>query len=205
MPDDPAFIRMIAAAPDDDAPRLVYADYLEETGDPAKMARAEFIRVQVEKARLVPDTSRWSELWHRDTTLLDWAREWRRELPVIEQVEYGGFVRGFIDQILVSTAALRRHFPLLLNLLPIRIVTLGNVDVRSFRKIAQTSEFMQIEELRFAPGSRLSSALTKELAKRGPWPKLRRLGLNMPPGELLDMPPDELIALTHAFGDRLKF
>ena len=28
-----AFLREIAANPDDDAPRLVYADWLEETGD----------------------------------------------------------------------------------------------------------------------------------------------------------------------------
>ncbi len=39
---DDAFLRAIAAAPDDTAPRLVYADWLDERDDP----RAEFIRLQ---------------------------------------------------------------------------------------------------------------------------------------------------------------
>ncbi|HVK11359.1 MAG TPA: TIGR02996 domain-containing protein [Gemmataceae bacterium] len=42
------FLATIRAAPDDDAPRLVYADWLDEHGDGA---RAEFIRVQCELAR----------------------------------------------------------------------------------------------------------------------------------------------------------
>jgi uncharacterized protein (TIGR02996 family) len=42
MSDDAAFLRAITAAPDDAAPRLVYADWLDERGDP----RGEFIRLQ---------------------------------------------------------------------------------------------------------------------------------------------------------------
>ena len=42
------FLAAICANPDDDAPRLVYADWLDEHGDP----RGEFIRVQVELAAL---------------------------------------------------------------------------------------------------------------------------------------------------------
>ena len=42
------FLEAICATPQDDTPRLVYADWLDEHGDPA---RAEFIRVQVELAR----------------------------------------------------------------------------------------------------------------------------------------------------------
>ena len=41
MSDNEAFVRAIAEHPDDDAPRLVYADWLEEHGQPE---RAEFIR-----------------------------------------------------------------------------------------------------------------------------------------------------------------
>jgi uncharacterized protein (TIGR02996 family) len=43
-----AFLAAILAAPEDDTPRLVYADWLEEHGDEA---HAEFIRVQCELAR----------------------------------------------------------------------------------------------------------------------------------------------------------
>jgi len=49
MTDGDALIRSILEAPDDDAPRLVYADWLDERG---RGGDAEFIRVQVELARL---------------------------------------------------------------------------------------------------------------------------------------------------------
>jgi uncharacterized protein (TIGR02996 family) len=48
MSDADALLAAIRAAPDDDAPRLIYADWLEEHGQPG---RAEFIRVQCELAR----------------------------------------------------------------------------------------------------------------------------------------------------------
>jgi uncharacterized protein (TIGR02996 family) len=38
-----AFLRAVIEAPDDDTPRLVYADWLDDHGDPD---RADFIRVQ---------------------------------------------------------------------------------------------------------------------------------------------------------------
>jgi uncharacterized protein (TIGR02996 family) len=53
MSDDrDALLAAVAADPDADAPRLVFADYLDEHGDPD---RAEFIRVQCELAALRPD------------------------------------------------------------------------------------------------------------------------------------------------------
>src|SRR3954471_3113148 len=49
MNDDHAFLRAIAQAPHDDAPRLVYADWLDECGDP----RGEYLRLdyQLSQAR----------------------------------------------------------------------------------------------------------------------------------------------------------
>lgn len=43
-----SFLAAIVAEPDDDAPRLVYCDWLEEQGD---VTRAEFLRVQCELAK----------------------------------------------------------------------------------------------------------------------------------------------------------
>jgi uncharacterized protein (TIGR02996 family) len=43
---DQAFLDAVVSVPDDVAPRLMYADWLEERGDP----RGEFIRVQCELA-----------------------------------------------------------------------------------------------------------------------------------------------------------
>jgi uncharacterized protein (TIGR02996 family) len=44
-----SFIRSIIAAPEDDAPRLIYADWLDEHGEPE---RADFIRTECRLARL---------------------------------------------------------------------------------------------------------------------------------------------------------
>jgi len=51
MSDRDALLAAIRAHPDEDTPRLVYADYLEENDD---RARAAFIRTQVESARTPP-------------------------------------------------------------------------------------------------------------------------------------------------------
>src|SRR5579884_2161815 len=59
--------RDIVEAPEEDAPRLVYADLLDENGQPE---RAEFIRLQVEHARLDPDDARRQELRLREEELL---------------------------------------------------------------------------------------------------------------------------------------
>ena len=50
-----SFLEAILAAPDDDAIRLVYADWLDDHGQPEY---AEFIRVQVESARLMEESDR---------------------------------------------------------------------------------------------------------------------------------------------------
>jgi len=51
MSDDAAFLRAILAAPDDDLPRLVYADYLDDRDDP----RGEFIRLQMAIAAIADE------------------------------------------------------------------------------------------------------------------------------------------------------
>lgn len=55
MPNEDAFLRSIAEMPEDDAPRLVYADWLEERGDP----RGEFIRLKAEIARAAPHSEQY--------------------------------------------------------------------------------------------------------------------------------------------------
>ncbi|MCI0462974.1 MAG: TIGR02996 domain-containing protein [Gemmataceae bacterium] len=50
-----ALLRALIDNPDDDGPRLVYSDWLEEHGDTeSDRARAAFIRLQVECTRLGP-------------------------------------------------------------------------------------------------------------------------------------------------------
>src|SRR5437016_2642828 len=67
MTEDQAFLQAILEAHDDDAPRLVYADWLDDHGDEW---RAEFIRVQCEAARLPEGDPRRRELAARADELL---------------------------------------------------------------------------------------------------------------------------------------
>jgi uncharacterized protein (TIGR02996 family) len=57
MSDHAGFLKAICDSPDDDVPRLVYADWLDEQG---QAARAEFIRVQL---ALAPLEGTWGEGW----------------------------------------------------------------------------------------------------------------------------------------------
>jgi uncharacterized protein (TIGR02996 family) len=57
MPEE--FVRGILAEPDDDTPRLIYADWLEERGDP----RGEFIRLQCELATLTKPETPWLRMY----------------------------------------------------------------------------------------------------------------------------------------------
>src|SRR5262245_46165485 len=60
--DEQPYLHAIFARYHDAAPRLVYADYLDEAGDPA---RAELVRVQVALAHLPDDDPRYPELVDR--------------------------------------------------------------------------------------------------------------------------------------------
>lgn len=51
MNEEAAFLHTICANPDEDAPRLVFADWLDEQGGAVNAAWAELIRVQIELAR----------------------------------------------------------------------------------------------------------------------------------------------------------
>jgi uncharacterized protein (TIGR02996 family) len=96
-----SFLAAIRQAPDDDTPRLVYADWLEDgagldspTSHPVE--RAEFIRVQVELARGVRDNGRRLELLARLRELSQlYRREWLGPLEV--WMPEAVFERGFVE------------------------------------------------------------------------------------------------------------
>jgi uncharacterized protein (TIGR02996 family) len=60
-----AFLQAIKEQPDDDTPRLILADWLEERGDP----RGEVLRLQVTLARLIPGTKAWWDRHEREQAL----------------------------------------------------------------------------------------------------------------------------------------
>jgi uncharacterized protein (TIGR02996 family) len=90
MTHDEAFLQAIRDEPDSDAPRLIYADWLEEHG---QEARAEFIRLQCERARPGTDPARAAELEARSFRLL--ADNWEAWVgPLRELVGPDGARQG---------------------------------------------------------------------------------------------------------------
>src|SRR5262249_39331179 len=114
------FIRAIAERPDEDMPRLIYADWLEERGDP----RAEFIRVQCTLAS--PDTPytqradlKATERALRAAHLAVWAR------PLTDLGAWSVlFRRGLPEAVTMRTEDFLKHAETLFTQAPVRDLSL---------------------------------------------------------------------------------
>jgi uncharacterized protein (TIGR02996 family) len=94
MSDEKALLAAIWAEPHDDNARLVYADWLQETGEPVKAARAEFIRLQCEANRLDEFDPRRVELSDRAEALRKkHSGKWKGKVTTF--VRQAKYVRGF--------------------------------------------------------------------------------------------------------------
>jgi uncharacterized protein (TIGR02996 family) len=92
-----AFLQAILADPDDDAPRLIYADWLDENGD---ADRAEFIRLQIGLSNTESTNPEFASLQSRAEELRQAHHvEWLNELPQFEKVAWEVFDRGFISAV----------------------------------------------------------------------------------------------------------
>ena len=113
MNDDDAFLAAIIADPDNDMPRLVYADYLDERGD---SDRAEFIRVQCELAQ-------------RNSAQLQSLRELHQKDWQLSQFDgLQRFRRGFIEVVDVSAESLLRHHEQLFRMAPVQELRIRNAS-----------------------------------------------------------------------------
>ena len=107
--DESAFLAAIAAAPDDDTPRLAFADWLDERGNADDSARAEFIRVQCRAETLRPRSTERGGLEKRAKAVLkvhgpDWLR------PIADDI-FGAtcaFRRGFVHHVTMSARRFSR-------------------------------------------------------------------------------------------------
>ena len=80
-----------------DAERAVYADWLEQHGDPV---RAQVIHLQCELARQERDDRRALELgWELDAVLAELGDRWRAALPVLEGIEWLALERGLCTRV----------------------------------------------------------------------------------------------------------
>jgi uncharacterized protein (TIGR02996 family) len=169
-----ALWQAILADPDDDTPRLVYADWLEEHGDEADRDRAEFIRLQIERARLPEFDPRRPVLKSREQELLDrHGGEWRKELPGWLRSENCWFRRGFVARVSLTAARfLRGRNRLLDGQAPLEGVWLRNMQNR-LAEVAASPRLVHMREL--IPQSVLGA---EELLASPHLAGLQRLDLN---------------------------
>jgi uncharacterized protein (TIGR02996 family) len=123
MSDRDALLAAVFDRPADDAPRLVYADWLDEHGEPAQAA---FIRAQIELARTDPDTDEHDRLSDRIRDRL--FDQFLAELgPAAAHLMLlpNDFRRGLVDvPIHVQVSVLRDQSPRWWPRLPVRAVTI---------------------------------------------------------------------------------
>lgn len=106
-----ALLRAVCDNPDDDTPRLVFADWLQENGNESDCARAEFIRAQIEQTRHTRYTIPWFKCDKRIRKLLaEHEKHWHEDVPNNEAWSYRrDFPRGFLEHLLVSDFKVFRH------------------------------------------------------------------------------------------------
>ncbi len=144
-----ALRQAVLANPDDDLPRLVFADYLEENGDGE---RAAFIRAQVELAK-APEYEPFAVLCK--TRNQEWVSGWPRgrELPQLTtngSVRWSGlpFRRGFGCAVDCSQLpALQQTIPPLLMQEPIGELHLGTATLDQWREFATSLWLTRIRSL----------------------------------------------------------
>jgi len=116
------FLDYIVANIDEDTPRLAFADWHEEHDQPE---RAEFIRVQVQRARLPVWDAAQVRLRIREQELLNrYGERWLAELPVIEGARWEGFRRGVVAEVsFASFEAMRKSARACRAVAPVEAVT----------------------------------------------------------------------------------
>jgi uncharacterized protein (TIGR02996 family) len=135
-PKEAYLLRAVLDAPNDDEPRLAYADMLAESSRVADQARAEFIRLQIELDRLSEADDRWPAMMASERELLERFRTvWEKPLRELLRPTFAspgrwlkshlfgsgglwGFRRGFVENVLapastflVEDAAIFSHSP----------------------------------------------------------------------------------------------
>jgi uncharacterized protein (TIGR02996 family) len=145
MTDQDTLLRAVATHPDEDTPRLAYADLLDELGGAANAARARFIRTQIDLTRN-PGRS-WFANSDRlcDTARLAglFADEWLNELPLWaaaearkQRLRADDFPRGFLETYHVGPGTFAAQGDQLLDRAPVTRVVVG-----AFTKPAVVREF----------------------------------------------------------------
>ena len=140
MPTEVDFLRAVIARPDDDAPRLVYADWLDEQGqgDHAKFIRVQCALAALDAARKADPKRharpRGLDCWCEDCGRAEVLNRRERELYCFENTSrwahfpdfFAEFQwrRGFVEAVTCPAADWLAHADVILAAQPVREVTL---------------------------------------------------------------------------------
>lgn len=116
--DEQSFLTAILATPDDDTPRLVFADWLDERGTADDKARAALIRAQCQ-AEVLPDGKERKRL-EREANALVRANQ-KNWLKAVRPKKFGTdwrFRRGFLDSLSMSPTTFIKRGEELFRLAP---------------------------------------------------------------------------------------
>lgn len=123
------FLEAVLASPDDDAPRLAYAAWLRERGDP----RGAFIRVQCALAGAEGrDPARRAALEAEEQDLLDRDRRralWLAEIGLTDN-GVNAFRRGFVERVGLSLDELLARHEALARATPVRSLRVWEIGAR---------------------------------------------------------------------------
>src|SRR5712691_4317060 len=125
MAEQDELLQAVLDNPDDDAPRLAYAEWCAQQTDEATRARARFIRMQLGLAHLGDDAEPFIKYTLEDqaTTLLqDYQTNWTA--PLANLVAGYEFDRGFVALVTVSVSNFLDHAAELFALAPIQHLNL---------------------------------------------------------------------------------
>lgn len=126
--DEQSFLAAILATPDDDTPRLVFADWLDERGTADDKARAALIRAQCQ-AEVLPRGSKERKRLERQANALVRAngKNWLKELRPKKFGTDWRFRRGFVDSLDMSPTTFIKRGEELFRLAPtVRTVRFPN-------------------------------------------------------------------------------
>lgn len=163
-----ALLEEIIENPDDDTPRLIYADWLEERGGP----RAEFIRLQCELARLCAPPR---DLLRRQQFLLaEHGGQWLDQLS--QPLMWYAFRRGFVEDAMVLARDFIERQGRLLEVSPIRLLRTHLISVEQASAFAQVASLRHLHRLQLSTGHE-HHVLLFPLLKSSHLANLRRLTL----------------------------
>jgi uncharacterized protein (TIGR02996 family) len=149
-----AFLADVLDHPDDDAPRLVFADWLDENGD---ADRAEFIRAQIELARCPVGDPR-----HEEANQREWAIR-QRYLPSFKQTLPGGRDlghlrirpwRGFGAIVYCTAGYFLKLGPRAFRVMPIQHAELYCVSPQQLSKLVRSRLLAKLRTLEIDEGGR---------------------------------------------------